>query len=152
MNDLNYDLNFENLNLDRSEQEDLLLILLGYIDRYYIMEVFRQYDIPGRTRLHKELGGLPYVGWWSRNNDEDKNRREEYRGHIQQILTHTNIYDWLRLIANRYEFGRIGACLGKANIRRKDITLRMSVRRNAEDLNPAMEENQYNRSDYDFGG
>ena len=139
MNDINYDLNFENLNLDRSEQEDLLLILLGYIDRYYIMDVFRTYDVPGRTRLHKDLGGLPYVGYWSRDAEHDRDRREEYRGHIQQILTHTNIYDWLRLIAARYDFDRIGVCLGRAKIRRKDVPLVMSLRRSETEYNPVME-------------
>ena len=148
MNDaIRYDLNFNNLDLTPAEGEDLLLILLGTIDRYFIMDMFRHHDVPGRTRLHKELAKLPWVSWYSADREyEIKQEQEEFRPHIQQILMHTNIYDWLKAIANSYDFGRIGSALAKAKIRRSSTPLIMSIKRQEP------EESPYNRSDYDFGG
>jgi hypothetical protein len=133
MNDaIRYDLNFNNLDLTPAEGEDLLLILLGTIDRYFIMDMFRHHDVPGRTRLHKELAKLPWVSWYSADREYE--------------IKHTNIYDWLKAIANSYDFGRIGSALAKAKIRRSSTPLIMSIKRQEP------EESPYNRSDYDFGG
>ncbi len=127
MNDaIRYDLNFNNLDLTPVEGEDLLLILLGTIDRYFIMDMFRQHEVPGRTRLHKELANLPWVSWHRANEAyRISEQQEDFRPHIRQILNHTNIYDWLTAICNSYDFGRIGSALAKAKIRRAKTPLIM---------------------------
>ena len=148
MNDaIRYDLNFNNLDLTPAEGEDLLLILLGTVDRYFIMDMFRHHNVPGRTRIHKELANLPWVSYWDTNRPyEISERQEEFRPLIQQILIHSNIYDWLKAVANSYDFGRIGSALARARIRRSNTPLIMSIQRQEP------EESPYNRSDYDFGG
>jgi len=120
------DIDISHLNLSPEDQRSLLYRMIHSTERWFLQNMLRTMEIPGRTRIYN-LFGYGGMSFYNSNSDTWEAQRNE-RSHrqmeaIDQILSQTEFTEWAKPFISNYTISKfLGLCTDqKINLRGFDI-------------------------------
>jgi len=113
-------LDFQHLKLTTQQTHNLLASLIALGERGFLKETLSKFNIPGRTRIYTDFG------YYQNVTSEIRTR------HVDEILSTTDIYNWLSEFINWYPFRFLVRVFHKSNLDVQGLPLTIT---RAEDEN-----------------
>tara|TARA_Y100000034_G_C6817935_1_gene368129 strand:- start:247 stop:615 length:369 start_codon:yes stop_codon:yes gene_type:complete len=113
--------------LDRQSTEmhhALVRLLIDNAERGWFGQHLRTFDIPGRTKMHKDFGYWGYGQARSTDQDERNNIRNN---HVNVILAYSTVEQWVNAFLSSYRIGDFSSLFTQALDAKDKISFRIEV-------------------------